>query len=173
MDLYRSEFKYVSPKEKLWAYRQELKTGIDNEVWVGATSFTNSLYYEPLYAPLFVKEDTVLIFDHYNDMLFKVNSKLQKIDSTAITYHKFKEGKNWEQPLLKDKGEQKVFALFERGGYYYLKRINLTNGQTKTAFKLYYRFVEQSKVKNGYAYYIYRPLESTQRKFLYRELIVN
>lgn len=173
MDLYRAEFKYVSTKEKLWAYRQELKTGIDKEIWIGATSFTNSLYYESLYAPLFVKEDTVLIFDHYNDMLFKTNEKFKKIDSVAISYHKFKEGKNWEQPLLKDKELQKVYALFERGGYHYLKPINLTTGLTKTAFKFYYRFVENPKVKDGYAYYIYRPFESAQRKYLYRELIVD
>lgn len=173
MDLYRAEFKYVSTKEKLWAYRQELKTGIDKEIWIGATSFTNSLYYEPLYAPLFVNQDTILIFDHYSDQLVKINHKGEKTDSTPIVYHKNKEGKNWEQPLLKDKEEQKVYALFERGGYHYLKNINLQNGLTKTAFKLFYRFVEQPKIKDGYVYYIYRPFESTQRKYLYRELILN
>ena len=86
---------------------------------------------------------------------------------------KNKESKNWEQPLLKDKEKQKVYALFKRGGYHYLKNINLQNGQTKTAFKLFYRFVEQPKIKDGYVYYIYRPFESTQRKFLYREAILS
>ena len=65
MDLYRAEFKYVDVRTKLWAHNKELETGIDKEIWVGANVFTNSIYYEPLYAPLFkVGTDSILVFDH-------------------------------------------------------------------------------------------------------------
>jgi len=171
MELYRAEFKYVSGREKLWAFRQEMRTGIDKEIWIGAKNFTQSLYYEPLYAPLFVKEDTILIFDHYSDLLFKIDTDFNKIDSIPIKYHKGKNKKNWEEPILKDKEEQKLYALFLKNGYYYLKYINLNNGEIENAFKLNYRYAENVKVKNGYVYYIYRPFESLQRKFLYREII--
>lgn len=171
MDLYRAEYKYAPNKEKLWAFRQELKTGIDKEIWIGAASFTNSLYYEPLYAPLFVNADTTLIFDHYSDYLFKVNNQFTKFDSIPIKYHKSKEGKNWEQPLLKDKEEHKLYVLNLKNGYYYLKPINLTNGTTEVSFKLAHKYVENVKVENGFVYYIYRPYESAQKKYLYREII--
>lgn len=171
MELYRAEYKYAPQKQKLWAFRQELVTGIDKEIWIGSSNFTQSIYYEPLYAPLFVNNDTVLIFDHYSDYLIKINFNFNKLDSVPIVYHKKKDKKNWEQPLLKDKDEHKVYGLFLRNGYYYLKPINLVNGSTLISFKLNYRYVENVKVENGYVYYIYRPYESSQKKFLYREVI--
>ncbi|MEN8927825.1 MAG: carboxypeptidase-like regulatory domain-containing protein [Flavobacteriales bacterium] len=171
MDLYRAEYKYAPAKQKLWAFRKELKTGIDKEIWIGATNFTQSLYYEPLYAPLFVNNDTILIFDHYSDQLLKINSSFEKLDSVPISYHKDKEKKNWEQPILKDKEEKKLYGLFLKHGYYYLKPIDLHDGTTSISFKLNYRYAENVKVENGYAYYIYRPYESSQKKYLYREVI--
>jgi hypothetical protein len=53
MELYRSEFKYVDVRTKIWAHQKQIETGIDKEIWVGATVFANSTYYTPLYAPLF------------------------------------------------------------------------------------------------------------------------
>lgn len=171
MDLYRAEYKYAPAKQKLWAFRKEIKTGIDKEIWIGATNFTQSLYYEPLYAPLFVNQDTILIFDHYSDQLMKVNSSFEKLDSIPISYHKDKDKKNWQQPILKDKDQNKLYGLFLKNGYYYLKPINLNDGSTFISFRLNYRYVENVKVENGYVYYIYRPYESSQKKFLYREVI--
>lgn len=171
MELYRAEYKYAPQRQKLWAFRQELRTGIDKEIWIGATNFTQSLYYEPLYAPLFVNQDTVLIFDHYSDFLFKLDLSFNKIDSIPITYHKSEQKKYWEQPILKDKEEKKLFGLFLKDGYYYLKPINLVDGTTLISFRLRYKYVENVKVENGYVYYIYRPFESSQKKFLYREII--
>ncbi len=172
MDLYRSEYKYASTKDKLWAFKQENRTGIDKEIWIGAQSFTSSPYYKSLYAPLFVLEDTILVFDHYGDRLHKFNPDFTKFDSIPIHYHKSKKDKRWEQPLIKDKEAQKMYALFKSGGYHYLKNINLLTGQAEYAFKLFYRYSEHVKTKNGYTYYIYRPFESTQRKYLYREKIL-
>lgn len=171
MDLYRAEYKYAPQKQKLWAFRQELRTGIDKEIWIGASNFTQSLYYEPLYAPLFINNDTVLIFDHYSDYLIKLDLDFNKLDSVPINYHKSKQKKYWEQPLLKDKEEKKLYGLFLKDGYYYLRPINLNDGSTLISFKLRYKYVENVKVENGYVYYIYRPFESSQKKFLYREII--
>ena len=129
------------------------------------------MYYEPLYAPLFVNKDTILIFDHYSDQLMKISSRFEKLDSIPISYHKDKDKKNWEQPILKDKDENKLYSLFLKHGYYFLKQIYLNDGSTLVSFKLNYRYVENVKVENGYAYYIYRPYESSQKKYLYREVI--
>ena len=171
MDLYRAEYKYAPSKQKLWAYRQELVTGIDKEIWIGASNFTQSIYYEPLYAPLIVNNDTTLIFDHYSDYLIKFDKDFNKMDSVPIAYHKDKERKNWEQPIVKDKEEHKIYGLFLKNGFYYLKPINLADGTTLVSYKLAYKYVENVKVENGYVYYIYRPYESAQKKFLYREII--
>lgn len=173
MELYRSEYKYAPPRDKLWALRQEVETGIDKEIWIGARSFTGSLYYKTPYAPLFLLQDTIRIFDHYKDFMFIYDSSFSIVDSIKINYHKSKEGKrNWQQPLLKDLDQNKIYALFKSGGYNYLKDIDFKTGETSTAFKLYHKYTEQIKLKDGYAYYIYRPYQSIQRKYLYREKII-
>ncbi|MFN3918016.1 MAG: carboxypeptidase-like regulatory domain-containing protein [Flavobacteriales bacterium] len=171
MELYRSEYKYVDTKTKLWAAKQEAKTGIDKEIWVGVTSFTQSLYYKTLYAPLFVSNDTALLFDHHSDYLFRYNKNNRVIDSIPISYHKTKGSNQWEKPLLKDPVSQKVYAVFMKGAYFYLKEIEPTTGEVKQVIKLYFRFVDKIRIHNGKAYYVYRPFESAQRKFLYSERI--
>lgn len=169
MDLYRAEFKYASTRDKLWALRQEVETGVDKEIWIGAKSFTNSLYYKTLYAPLVVFNDTLRIFDHYKDLMYVYDTTYSLLDSLPISYHTLNENKNWEQPLIKDELNTKVYALFLSEGYHYLKDISLNTGKTSTAFKLFYKYSENIKIKSGYVYYIYRPYESLQRKYLYRE----
>jgi len=171
MDLYRAEYKYASGQEKLWAVRQEMASGIDKEIWMGAKYFTHSLYYKVPYAPLFVKEDTVLIFDHYQDLLFKFNSKNEKVDSIPIRYHKLTKPSKWEQPLLADESTEEIYGLFLKQGHYHLKKVNTQTGLTSLAFGLYYKFAEDIKIDKGYVYYIYRPYESAQERFIYREKI--
>lgn len=172
MELYLSEFKYVKPQEKLWAVRQEAKTGIDKEIWIGAKYFTHSLYYKPVYAPMAVFGDTAYIFDHYKDKLLRVDCRNdQKLDSTSITYHHAMGKDKWKQPLIFDDALHKAYALFQNKGNLYLRKINLETGQIDLAIQLYYRYVHKVSVHNGYAYYIYRPFESAQKKFIYREKI--
>jgi hypothetical protein len=173
MELYRSEYKYVPAQEKLWARRQEQKTGIDKEIWIGAAYFTQSLYYKPAYSPMAVFADTAYIFDHYADNLFKLYTiDDKKIDSIKINYHHVMRKDKWKQPLVFDYEQKCAFALFENTGNLYLRNIDLNTGKITSTFKLHYRYVENVKVKNGHIYYIYRPFESLQKKFIYREKII-
>jgi len=169
MEQYRAEFKFVDARTQLWAHRKELDTGIDKEIWVGAASFTNSLYYEPLYAPLFVLNDSVFIFDHYKNKLFKYTPTQGTIDSVSISYHLKSKKSGWEQPLIQDKITGKIYALFMRGGYTYLSLINSNTGKVSKTFKLFYKYVEKIQIINNEVYYIYRPFESIQKKYIYKE----
>jgi hypothetical protein len=74
LDAYNWEFDYLKPKDRLYARKMELYTGIDKRVIAATmTGFPNSIYYTPLYAPMFVKNDTICVFDHYADTLFLYN----------------------------------------------------------------------------------------------------
>lgn len=169
MELYRSEFKYVDVRTKIWAHDKQLETGIDKEIWVGATVFTNSLYYEPLYAPLFkVGADSVFVFDHYKNLMFKYTPVNGFVDSMRITYHLDAKKSGWEQPLIQDRQTDKIYATFQQNGFHYLSEIN-KKGKVKRSFRLHFKYVEEVKVINGYVYYIYRPFESIQKKYIYRE----
>ncbi|HYG52819.1 MAG TPA: hypothetical protein VD905_18070, partial [Flavobacteriales bacterium] len=65
LEMYRAEYKYVDTRMKLEAYRMQERTGIDKEIWAAVwNGFPNSLYYKPVYAPMFVRNDSVIVFDH-------------------------------------------------------------------------------------------------------------
>ena len=172
MELYRAQYKYVSGRDKLLAYRKEQETGIDKEVWIGAASFTKDILYKPVYAPLFVKQDTFHIFDQYKSYLYKFDQFHHLVDSVKISYYKQVNKEKWEQPLLKDDRTNEIHALYDKGGYNYLKMLDCQRGKTSEGFKLSNRFVEQIKISDGHVYYIYRPYESLQKKFLYKEKLV-
>lgn len=167
MEQYRSEFKWLSPREKLEAYRISLKHEVDKEV-VGAmlSGFSQSMYYQKLYAPLFLDHDTVEVYDHYKHLIFKFDENLNCIDSIPISYHL---QKHWAKMLVQDKDRDTVYALFEKQGKCELRTIEKNTGTVHNSFQLAYRYPEQIKVKNGEVYYIYRPFESSQKRFLYKE----
>lgn len=170
MELYRAQYKYVSGRDKLEAYRMELATGIDKEIWIAVwTGFPNSLYYKELYAPMFVKNDTILVFDHYKNKMFRYDRNNHVIDSLEINYHTSNDKREWEELLVQDRNKQRIFSVFLRGGKYYLKELNTATGEIRKVYPLYYKYPQKLKIKDNYAYYIYRPFESLQNKYLYRE----
>jgi len=173
MELYRAEYKYVSGREKLWAYRKEQKTGIDKEIWIGAKYFTNAFLYKKIYAPLFIKDDTIIVFDQYKKMIFRFDSDHDKIDSTHFDLKIKRSSGKWQQPLIKDKSTGGIYALYNKGSYSFLKLINTQTGEAIKTIKLSNKYVERLSITNNYVYYIYHPLETMQKKYLYREKIVN
>ncbi len=173
MELYRAEYKYVSGREKLWAYRKEQKTGIDKEIWIGARYFTHDFLYKKIYAPLFIQEDTVIVFDQYKKMIFRFDSDHDKIDSTHFDLKIKRSLGKWQQPLVEDKATGNIYALYNKGGYAFLKLINTKTGKAVKTLKLSNKYVEQINIINGYVYYIYHPFETMQKKYLYREEITS
>ena len=167
MELYRAQYKYVSGRDKLWAYRKEQKTGIDKEIWIGASVFTNDILYKPIYAPLFVRNNSILLFDHYENYIYEFNSSIEQVDSIPINYHFKSKKEKWSQPLIQDEYDKNIYAVFNTGGYYVLKEID--RQKVNKGFKLSNRYVEKIKIYNGYVYYVYRPYESLQKKFIYKE----
>ena len=171
MELYRAEYKYVSGREKLWAYREEQRTGIDKEVIIGANVFTHNILYKPVYAPLFVIEDTIHVFDHYRNQMVRFDTDHDRIDSIPVSYHLITKGEKWKKPIIKDELTNELYVVYNRGGYMCVKRFDRHTGQVTASFRVGNRFVENLRIRNGEIYYIYRPYESIQKKFLYKEKI--
>ena len=171
-ELFRSEYKYLSPKQKLEARKIEWKSGIEKEdaAALFISNFQNNFYYESLYAPAFVINDTIAVFDHYNDHLYLFSTNNSLLDSIPINYHKSKDLK-WKEQLIQDEKTREIYSLYYKNGHYFLNKVDTKSGQLNYSFKLSYRYIENIKIKNGYVYYIYRPFESIQKKYLYREYI--
>lgn len=169
LDLYRAEYKYVDTRTKLEAARMEYKTGVDKEIWAAVwNGFPNSLYYKPVYAPMFARNDTVMIFDHYVNKAYYFNSSNDIIDSVNISYHASKEHPGWKKKIIQDDVTGQIYSLYENNGWYTLATLG-KNGQLVRSTKLEYKYPEKIRVHDGNVFFNYRPFESTQNKYLYKQ----
>lgn len=169
MELYRSEYKWVDVRIKMWAKQKELETGIDAEIWVGANYFTRSIYYKELYAPMFHRNDTLFVFDYYKDKLLKFDVLGNPIDSVAIYHHYQPRSTGWKKDLIQDPVTGQIYARFEKGGYTYIGLIDVNTGEISERIQLEYQWVDKVAVHDNFVYYVYRPLESIQKRYLYKE----
>ncbi|MCW3102286.1 MAG: hypothetical protein JWO09_726 [Bacteroidetes bacterium] len=171
---YNMEYYFLKPKERLYARKVAAEYHVDkHRVAAVMSGLTSSIFYTPLYAPLFIIHDTVVVFDHYSNAILSYNKKYEQIDSVSIDYHHPKSWREWKHEIIVDKDNQKVYALYQKNGFYYLKQIDRKTGKVIGSFKLLNQYVEHIKVKNDYVYYVYRPFESLQEQFIYKELIRN
>ena len=169
MEMYRAEYKWMDIRTKMWAKNKELETGIDAEIWVGANYFTQSIYYKEVYAPMFQHNDSVYVFNYPKDRLEVYNKFGESMDSIAIYHHYNAKQTGWQSQLIQDKITGAVYAIYEKTGSTYLGLINLKTGNITEKVKLGFRYVDKIRVHNNVVYYVYRPFESTQKKFLYKE----
>lgn len=170
MEFYRAEYKWADVRTKLWAWDMEAETGIDREIWVGANVFTNSIYYEAPYSEFFLVKDEVFVFDFYRDFLYKYDaSSGEKLDSSAIVFHKDPRKTGWERRLVQDPITKNIYTMYDNAGYTDVYQIDLNNGKRMDKFTLFYRYVENVQVYNEELFYIYRPYESLQKKYIYKE----
>lgn len=169
MELYRSEYKWVDIRTKLWAKQLENETGIDKEIWVGANYFTQSIYYKELYAPLFEKNDTLYLFDHYKNRLYHYDKTGELIDSVPIFHHLRAKQNGWKKKLIQDQLTGEVYAIYEKTGQVNLVRIDLRTGEMKETIPVFHKYVDKILIRANLVYYTYRPFETAQKKYLYYE----
>lgn len=175
LEQYRAEYVFVdmrdriAVRQKLQAKNEELATGVDAEVIYGRRYFTQSIYFRPPFAPMFQIDNSFYLFDYHCDSLKTYNANGDFQNGLPIT-HDFDERKSgWQKNLIKDRVKDVIYAVYKRGGFHYLNAINLSDGQLADPIKLNHRYIEGVQVYNGFIYYVYRPFESYQKKFFWRE----
>ncbi len=169
MELYRAEYKWVDSRTKLWARKMEQESGIDAEIWVGANYFTQSIYYKALYAPFFKASEELVVFDYYTEKMYRHNLAGELKSEVDITHHLNKKQTGWKSELLQDDVTGFVYGGYEKGGVSYLGKIDLTTGEVTQKYQLNFKYLEKMVIHDNSVYYVYRPFESPQKKFLYKE----
>jgi hypothetical protein len=173
MELYRSEYKWVDVRTKLWARNLEFETGIDAEIWVGANYFTQSIYYKELYAPFYKIADELLVFDYYSNKLFKHDMSGMVTESSELKHHLDKKTSGWKSELMQDSKNENLYSWYEKAGTSFLGKIDPNSGDVNTKYQLNFKYLEKIQVFDNYVYYVYRPFETAQKKFLYKEKLPN
>lgn len=168
-DQYYSEYKFLSFKDRCEMKRLAYETGLDKyDLAANYTGYTRSFWWEPLYSPLFIQNDTALIFDHYSNNYPKYTCSTAPVETQKFDFHMHKDYKN---RIVQDFSDETLFALYFRNGKTILSKINTQTGEAEHNFELFYRYVSHLKIKEGKAYYLYRPFESSQNTFLYAEFL--
>ncbi len=169
---YNMEYYFLKPKERLYARKLADEYGVDkHRIAATMSGLTSSMFYNPLYAPLMVIKDTVFVFDHHADAIFKYDKKQHLLDSIHIDYHHPKNWRDWKHQVIVDSEAGKIYAVYQKNGFWYLKQIDSNTGKIVSSFRLSGQYAEKIKVKENYVYYIYRPFESLQEQFVYKERI--
>lgn len=173
MHAYRFEYYSLKPKDKLLARNVAQEYGVDKHIAAAMISgFTQSMYYTPLFAPLYIVSDTICVFDHYKNSLFHYDKNGNKLDSVNIKYHHPKNWKEWKNKMVKDLTEDKIYAVYDNSGHRYIKNINSNTGKDEGKYSIIHYSADKIRIRDGYIFYVYRPFQSLQEKYLYKEKIV-
>lgn len=174
MKQFRAEYRWMSGRDKLNAYRAELETGIDKEVIAGfMTGFSSQMFYKPLYAPIFNVDEKVVIFDHHSDYIYHYSQVPTLEDSVEINYHKDKQSRFWEQKVLQDPVSNKFYLHYAKTGRTWLTEIDPLTGERGESFHIEHRYPESIHIYNDELLYVYRPFESSQTKHLYQQSLTS
>lgn len=169
MELFRSQYKYMSGHDKVVAMDLGREHGVDPEIIAGyMTGFHHDIYFKPPYAPLFVVRDTLCVFDHYKERIRRFRPDRSVIDEVPITYHT---ERTWKTRLLQDRHDGQVYALFARNLRTWLRSVDATTGELGPVRLLDHPFPEEVQVHGGHAYFIHRTHGSLERRTLYRQPI--
>ncbi|MGB0914933.1 MAG: hypothetical protein ACPGVI_02625 [Crocinitomicaceae bacterium] len=175
LEMYRAEYRFanmydpIEIRQKLNAKQFELDTGIDAEQYYGRMHFTRTQYYKAPFGPMYQVGDSLFLFDYHSDTMkvFNSNGRLKRKHLITHDYNERRSG--WQKALIQDRVTDEVYALFEKEGFQLLRKINLKDGSLSESIKLNHRFTESIQVFNGFIYYVYRPFESYQKKYFWRE----
>lgn len=172
MDLFRSEYKYMKGADKVQAMNLAAELGVDKEVVAGyMTGFSRNIWFRPLYAPLFVVHDTLLVFDHARGLLRKFTRTFQEAGTAPLAHLGKGEGRHWSGRLVQDRATRRIHAVFQRNGTTWLSPVDPVHGTLGTAFRLRNAYPERVQVHADEVYYIWRPHGSLQKRTLYREAL--
>jgi hypothetical protein len=111
---------------------------------------------DTVYVPILNMNDTLLLFDHVNDQLYRFEAPFKNTRVVPIQYHR---EKDWARLLLKDEVLGQVYGMFSNSKTTVLKRIDVDNGEVQAVFSLpeVHLIAHHFKVRNGYLYYIGQP----------------
>ncbi|MEY4330709.1 MAG: hypothetical protein RL609_1457 [Bacteroidota bacterium] len=172
MELFRSEFKYLGPKEKVEAYQFQLDTGVDKEIIAAyMRGFPQSHYHSPINAPLMILGDSLIVLDHLHNQAFYYSKKGQLLQSKKIEYHQLKGTGKWSGKIWKDPVTHKLYTSYLKSGKISIYALNLHQETQTQVITLTHPFVDKIRIKGDQIFYIYRPFESSQKRYLYSEKI--
>jgi hypothetical protein len=128
--------------------------------------FNRMAFFYSIHAPLHVLGDQLLIFDHTNRLIRKLNASGRPQDSVAISYPKMK---GWQKVVYTDPIQTRAYTATEKMGYLTLHEIDLHSGELLGSYPVPMQFPYKLQIRDGVVYFLYRSQEALDdTKRLYR-----
>jgi hypothetical protein len=135
-----------------------------------ATGVYRELVSEPEYAPLFTTNEFIYVFDHTNGFIIKCDEDLKIQDKVKIKYHN---ELKWNEKIHVDMDTKEVYIEFLRKGLKELHKIDLETGKIINVYVLIKQtFPQKIRIKNGFAYYMYKKSADGQKQYLYKQPLI-
>lgn len=173
-------FRMLSDDQKRQAYELQEKYGInavDLAPYVRLHSSSQTFMYDSKYLRMdpvdypetqaFGLDDRLLIFDVLNAWIYHHDMRGNPIDSVPMYHHEF-DGERY-RGMLQDRMSGQCYALHEKGGAVFLRKLSLKHGAAGRPFKLGNIFPKSVRIFNGHVYYTYRDKDSRSFHKLMRE----
>lgn len=130
--------------------------------------FRDHVWLAPVNAPMTVLGDSVYVFDHENGLIMPFAADGGPGHSVSIRYPK---DRHWARMLVTDEEGSRVFAVFEKHGYYSLAQVNPLTGECNplAGTELAHPFATRIRVKGDFIYFLYRDNVYDPVKRVYRQ----
>lgn len=130
-------------------------------------NFFKSHLIRPKYNPVFVVDDTLYFFNHAESRIDQMDDRGNLIYSQEIDHHT---SEGWENKVHSDKGEKRFYAVKSINGVQHLTRLSLSEGEQEYTSKITkHAYPKKVIVRNGYAFYTYKPNFDANLNKLYRQ----
>ena len=162
------DFAMLGKEEIEAAKKLQETTGVNYQMFA---PYLRSFYlYRDLarpYAPGFLVNDEVIIFDHGNNKAYYYDSNGIYIRSVGM-YHKNLTREKFVK-MIQDPITGTLYTLHEKGGVLYLRKIDSETAASGQPFKIKHPFAEKVKVFENYVYYLHKSPIDEKVKHLVRE----
>lgn len=167
LSIYRSQYKYLSNRDKVDVMNIANDLGVDKELVAGALSgIAGDMRFKAPYAPLFVQDDGVYVFDHAAERIRSFGAGLQEREGVPMRHQR---DRRWAERLLQDRATGRVHAVYRFRDQVLLAEVDPLTGRVGQPFRLMHPWPEGVQVHDGHVYYVYRPKGSLEHRALYRE----
>lgn len=120
------------------------------------------------YNPLFVIDDTLHFYNHFEGRLDQLNQSGTKVGSFPLEHHL---NPDWQQEIYYDAARDQFYGLFRKEGTYEIRTIFITDNQSAFSTTPLTEHARPKKIliRNGYAYYAFKPNSDAHLNKLYRQ----
>ena len=119
------------------------------------------------YNPLFIVDDTLYIFNHFEGRLDQLDDKGNVTKTLHINHHK---KKGWKRLVYSEMMERQFYAVWMKNGAQHLIGLAFADDEQNFSSKITkHAYPEKVIVRNGYAYYTYKPNMDANLNKLYQQ----